>query len=199
MKALYGIEPDLCMVHPQIIINNNQDIVLPQYFYIQLLHLKNGDFESATDDAIKIIDSLILSATEGLLFFKTGAGGIVYFHNQEISVENFQESSGILDLKHPLDRYLLSLTQLSEILDTQIVFIASSPKVIHKCSKLHLIPATIEDFYATTSTSWLEPKMIVDIHVTLAPMTQIQWQEEEIEAPQNQGNDIHWLEINNAE
>lgn len=194
MKILYGIDPDLCIGNPQLISQHSQDVVLPKYFYIQLLHLKNGNFESATESATKIIDSLILTSAEDLLIFQTSVGGTVYFHDQEIKVENFQGIYVNLDFSNPFDRYLLNSAKISEILDVKIIFVTSSSEVIRKCRMLNFDVATIEEFSNMSGESWLQPEMIVDIQTRLNPMAQIQWEDEETEEAQNDGNDILWIE-----
>ena len=195
MKILYGIEPDLCIRNPQLISHNERDVVLPKYFYIQLLHLKNGNFESATESATKIIDSLITTSAEDLLIFQTSAGGTVYFNDQEITVENFQGIYGNLDFRNPLDRYLVNLAKISETLDATIVFIASSSEIIRKCRMLNFDVATIEEFSTISGESWLQAEMILQIQAMFDPKTQIQWQEEETEEAENDGNDIFWIEV----
>ncbi|GAB4304738.1 MAG: hypothetical protein Fur0025_46580 [Oscillatoriaceae cyanobacterium] len=201
MKILYGIEPDLCIVNPQLVTDHSQDVVLPKYFYLQLVHLKNGDFESATEGAKKIIDSLRPSSAEDLLIFQTLAGGTVYFHDQEINLDNFH-AYGNLDFNNPLDRYFLNLAKISEILAAQVVFITSSTEIFQKCRVLHFERATVEEFLGTREAfspvggeSWLQPEMILDIQARFDPMAQIQWQEEETEEAGSQENDISWIEI----
>ena len=59
MKILYALEPDLCLINPQYINEFTKDIILPKYFYTQLQHLSLGNFQSATDNANLIINSLL--------------------------------------------------------------------------------------------------------------------------------------------
>lgn len=196
MKILYGIQPDLCIANSELVIQHSQDVVLPKYFYLQLLHLTNGNFGSATDEATKIIDSLLPTSAEDVLIFQTSAGGTIYFHDQEISLNNFQGISDNLDCRNPLDRYLLSLAKISEILDAKVVFITSSSEILSKCRFLHFDIGTIEEFSNISGESWFQPEMILNIQSMFDPMTQIQWQEEAAaEEPLSQGNDINWIEI----
>jgi hypothetical protein len=195
MKILYGIQPDLCIANSELVIQNSQDVVLPKYFYLQLLYLKNSNLGSATYEATKIIDSLLPISAEDLLIFQTSSGGKIYFHDQEISLSNYQRISDNLDFRNPFDRYLLSLAKISEILDAKVVFITSSSEIFSRCRFLHFDIGTIEEFSSISGESWLQPERILNIQAMFDPMTQIQWQEEETEEPISQGNDINWIEI----
>ncbi|MBO1347384.1 MAG: hypothetical protein EBE86_008300 [Hormoscilla sp. GUM202] len=80
MNILYGIEPDLCIVNPDLSIGASRDIVLPKYFYMQLEHLKNETF---TEAAAKIVDSLEMQEAEDLLIFKNW-GPFIFMTNKKI-------------------------------------------------------------------------------------------------------------------
>ena len=138
MNTLYGIEPDLCIVNPDLLICASRDIVLPKYFYMQLEHLKNGDFQSFTEAAAKIVDSLEMQEVENLLIFKNCKGGTVYFHDQQKNMENIDVTNEILDSGNHFDQYLISLLRLAEFLECQIVFLASSSEIIRKCENLNI-------------------------------------------------------------
>ncbi len=104
-----------------------------------------------------------------------------------------------LDFRNPIDRYLLSLAKISEILDAKVVFITSSSEIFSKCRFLHFDIGTIEEFSSISGESWLQPEKILNIQAMFDPMTQkIQWQEEETEEPLSQGNDINWIEITHS-
>lgn len=194
MKILCGIEPDCCIQNPNIIAEKCQDFILPKYLYGQLLHLKNGNFQFATQSATQIIDSLVNPIQEDLLIFKTSSGGIVYFNNEAIGLDDF-EGVDDFDLSNPVDRYLLNLEKISTILDAKIIFITSSSELHQKCNRLNFEIATVEEFLAMSCDSWLQPEMLLDIQSPLDPIAQIEWQEEEQPESLNQGDEICWIEI----
>ncbi|MFB2876464.1 hypothetical protein [Floridanema aerugineum] len=193
MNILYGLEPDLSISNPDLLVWTSKDVVLPKYFYGQLVYLKDGNFHAATEAAKKMIESLDRQETFELLVFKTVSGGTIYFINEEIDLENVLSSYENMDLRNPLDRYLLSLLKLSETFESKIVFLGLSPEIISKCSRLGFDVANIEEF-STHSESWLTPEMIVDIQVILDPISQVKWQDFSEEIGENQ-DDIQWLDI----
>lgn len=211
MKVLYGLEADFCINNPELIADSFKDIVLPKYFYTQLAHLSNGNFPTATDAAIKIMNSFMRQRESDVLIFKTISGGTVYFTNEEANCVNIDTSYENLEPRNLLDRYLLSLLKLSETLKAKIVFLASSPEVIRKCRTLHFEIATIEEFSAG-GKSWLQPEMLLDIQAetsnairkqefvstqeqATAPepdsAAQVQWRDIKVAGQSN----IHWIDI----
>jgi len=195
MNILYGIEPDLCIVNPDLLICASRDIVLPKYFYMQLQHLKNGDFQTFTETAAKIVDYLEMQEAEDLLIFKNCKGGTVYFHDQQKNMENIDLTYEILDIRNPLDQYLISLLRLTEVLECQIVFLASSSEIIRKCETLNFAVSTIEEFStAYLGDLWLQPEMIVGIQARLDPLSQVEWQEETEEVAE-QDDGIKWVNV----
>jgi len=212
MKLLYGIEPDLCIINPEILVNFTKDIILPKYFYSQITHLSQGNFQVATDAATVILNSLIKQEQSDVLIFQTVNGGIVYFTDEathKLNIDNCYEN---LDIKNLLDRYLLSLLKLSEILEAKTVFVASSAEVIRKCRSLNFEVATLEEFL-TPDESWLQPEILIDIQASMAettseaepvvtqqhlnttelePFVQIEWRD--IRVP-GQLNNLKWIDI----
>ncbi|NEQ72777.1 MAG: hypothetical protein F6K23_06650 [Okeania sp. SIO2C9] len=186
MKALYGIEPDLCISNPDILIWNNKDVILPKYFYNQLVYLTEGDFTQATQAAEKIINSLERQEIPNLLIFKTISEGTIYFYNEEINAKPI----GDLDTRNPIDRYMLGLINIAEILECQTIFLPLSSEIINKCRALNIDVTNAEEFM-TIDTSWLEPEMLVGIEAKLDPLSQVQW--EEVQAVEELGN-INWVE-----
>lgn len=87
MKILYGLEPDFCIVNPDLVNTYSKDLVLPQYFYIQLEYLKNGNFHSATNAANQIINSLVRQVSD-FLIFKTNCNGTIYLINEKINLNH---------------------------------------------------------------------------------------------------------------
>ncbi len=191
MKILYGIEPDVCMSHPEV-VSSDKDIILPKYFYNQLEYIKQSSVEFANDAAAKIIDSLLGQGELNFLVFKTIRHGTVYFVDEGNNLENYAKEKNI-DIKTPIDRYLLILLKIAEITEAKIVFIAMSAQVISRCSSLGFEVASIEEF-SNPGNSWLQPEMLVDIQTKLDPLALIKWQEdlEEVVEPEN---NIHWLDI----
>jgi hypothetical protein len=212
MKVLYGIEPDLCIINPEILVDFTKDIILPKYFYAQITHLSQGNFQAVTDAAIKILNSLIKQEQSDVLIFNTVKRGIVYFTDEATNHKNIDDHYKNLDTRNLLDRYLLSLFKFSEIIAANIVFLASSSEVIRKCRNLNFEVATLEEF-TRSGESWLRPKMLVDIQasiddkisepkslVTQEPITapssenpaQIQWQDIRLAG---EPSNIHWINI----
>ncbi len=205
MKLLYALEPDLCLINPQYINNFTKDIILPKYFYTQLQHLSSGNFQSATDTANLIINSLIEYDESEVLIFKTVAGGTVYFIDEKIHQRNTENNS-------LLDCYLYSLLKLSENLEAKIVFLASSPEIIRKCNALNIEVIIVEEYLAIAE-SWLQPEMLLNFQAScrenideteefptqqqedapqLQPSTQVEWRD--ITTLQQQNN-IQWVDI----
>jgi len=56
MKALYGIEPDLCISNPDILVWSNKDVILPKYFYNQLVYLTCLLYTSDAADDMQCVD-----------------------------------------------------------------------------------------------------------------------------------------------
>ncbi|NEN89530.1 MAG: hypothetical protein F6K48_11730 [Okeania sp. SIO3H1] len=186
MRALYGIEPDLCISNPDILIWSSKDVILPKYFYNQLVYLTEKDFTQATQAAEKILNSLERQETPNLLIFKTISEGTIYFHNEEINIKPI----GDLDIRNPIDRYILGLLNIAEILECSTIFLPLSSEIINKCFALNIDVTNTEEFM-TTGTSWLKPEMLVGIEAKLDPLSQVQW--EEVQAVEKLGN-INWVE-----
>ncbi|WP_414620245.1 hypothetical protein [Calothrix sp. CCY 0018] len=200
MNILYALEPDLCLINPQYINDFTKDIILPKYFYTQLQHLSLGNFQSATEAANLIINSLIEHDDPEILIFKTVAGGTVYFIDEKLHQTN-------LDTNSLLDCYLFSLLKLSENLEAKIVFLTSSPEIIRKCQALNFEVAIVEE-YLTIGESWLQPEMLLNFQANCREniseaqdlpipqqedtFQQIEWQD--ITTSQRQNN-IHWMDI----
>jgi hypothetical protein len=212
MKLLYAIESDLCLINPETLIDCTKDIVLPKYFYSQITHLSQGDFQVATDAATRILNSLINREQSDVLIFKTSTGRTVYFIDEVANCRSFDNPYENLNTTNLLDRYLLSLLKLSETLESKIVFIASSAEVIRKCRTLNFEVATLEEF-STPGESWLRREMLVEIQanrddtiseteplvtqeqVTVLepePSVQIEWRDIRLA---EQISNIHWVQI----
>lgn len=198
MKVLYGIYPDLCISNPVRVVKASKNVVLPKYFYNQLAYLQNGNFQAATEAATKIMTSLIKQESPNVLIFKTVAGGTVYFTDEAANCGSFDNSYENLDTRNPLDRYLLSLSKLSETLEAKIVFIASSLEVVRKCHTLNFEVASIEEFL-TPDESWLQPEMLVNIQVTISDTINepepLVTQEQVIAPELNSSLEIQWQDI----
>ncbi|MGB3652418.1 MAG: hypothetical protein WBA41_14540 [Rivularia sp. (in: cyanobacteria)] len=203
MKVLYALEPDLCLINPQYINDFTKDIILPKYFYTQLQHLSLGNFQSATDNANLIINSLIEYDESEILIFKTVGGGTVYFIDEKVYQTNIDNNS-------LLDCYLYSLIKLSENLEAKIVFLTSSPELIRKCNALNIEVIIIEEYLAIAQ-SWLQPEILLNQascrenldetelttqqqeNITqIQPSTQIEWRDI---ATSQQQNNIQWVDI----
>jgi len=103
MKQIYGIEPDLCIQNPALILDFGKDIILPQYFYEQLKHLQAGNYYQVTESANQIFQSLQpIEELDNILVFKTPQNGVIYFLNQEISLNNTEFTEDQFDLSNPL-------------------------------------------------------------------------------------------------
>ena len=212
MKVLYCLEPDLYIINSKSLVNFDKDVILPKYFYTQLTHLSQGNFQNATDAATIIVNSLSTWAESDILIFKTVAGGTVYFTDEAANCGSFDHSYDNLDTRNLLDRYLLSLLKLSETLEAKIVFLASSPEVVRKCRTLNFEIATLEEF-STPGESWLRPEMLVNIQPSIsnttsepehdatqdqvtapdpAPSVEIQWRDIRVA---RQGSNIEWIDI----
>ncbi len=193
-------------------IDCTKDIVLPKYFYSQITHLSQGDFQVATDAATRILNSLINREQSDVLIFKTSTGGTVYFIDEVANCRSFDNPYENLNTTNLLDRYLLSLLKLSETLESKIVFIASSAEVIRKCRTLNFEVATLEEF-STPGESWLRPEMLVEIQANIndtiseteplvtqeqvsalepEPSVQIEWRDIRLA---EQISNIHWVQI----
>ena len=210
MKVLYGIEPDLFMTIAKKVTLFSKDVILPQYFYIQLMHLKQGNYQVATDAASTVINSLVKSIESNDLLFYTSYNGSVYFVDEAIYHVNNNQC--FIDGNSLLERYLLSLLKISEILESKVIFITSSPEVVRKCRILNFEIGTLEDF-SSSGKSWLESEMLLDIQASITKdrneiefaVTQdantykldnpeeIQWQDIRVI---EQSNNIQWMDIN---
>ncbi|MDP5337457.1 MAG: hypothetical protein NWQ28_02635 [Nodularia sp. (in: cyanobacteria)] len=165
MKILYGIEPYICIVNPDILRNFSLDIVLPQYFLTQLNHLSNSNFGNSTESANIIINSLNQGEDSNLLLFKTNAEGTAYFIDEAINYLKVDSQYQNIDSTNLLDRYLLSLLYLSNILEAKIVFLAASPEIIGKCRILNLDTVTLAES-TLNGESWLQPEMLINIETS---------------------------------
>lgn len=213
MKVLYGIEPNLCIRNPEALVNFTKDIILPKYFFTQLIHLSNGNFQFATDAATIIVNSLIKYGESDVFIFKTVSGGTVYVTDEATYQMNINNQYENIDTINLLDRYLLSLLKVSDFLEAEVIFIASSPEIIRKCHTLNFEVANLEEF-AASGESWLRPEMLVDIQASIYTSTsapealptqeqvptseldtfieEIQWRD--IRVAEEDSN-IHWIDI----
>lgn len=196
MNIVYGIEPDLCISNTDLLVWASKDIILPKYFYLQLEHLNNGDFLSGTTSAKKIIESLQRQDADGLLVFKTVCGSTVYFHNETMCVENYLITRIGFDVKNPLDRYLLSLFMIVEILEVQGCFLASSPEVIRKCRTLGFQLTTAEELLSI-GNSYLQTEMILEMQEKLDPMARVQWHDQ-VEEVVEEADNIQWIDTTSS-
>lgn len=165
MKILYGFEPDICIINPDILINFSLDVVLPQYFLTQVNYLKDSSFGDATVAANKIINSLKKWENTDLLLFQTNEGGKVYFIDETINYIKLQRQYQNIDNTNPIDRYLLSILYLSEIIEAKIVFLASSVEIIRRCNILNFDTITLKEFNLN-GNSWLQPELLFNIQVS---------------------------------
>ncbi|MCL1470999.1 hypothetical protein [Argonema antarcticum] len=193
MNILYGLEPDLCICNPELLVWTSKDVVLPKYFYSQLVYLKDGNFHAATEAATKIIESLDRQEILEFLIFKTVSGGTIYFIDEAMKLENVLSSYEDIDARNPLDRYLLTLLKLAETFEYKISFLALTSEIIRKISRLGFAVASMQEF-STPSESWLKPEMIADIQLILDPLSQLKWQDFSEEIEENK-DDIQWLDI----
>jgi|694.fasta_scaffold68497_7 hypothetical protein len=206
MNILYAIEPDLCITNPGILINFPLDIVLPQYILTQINHLSNSDFGNVTVSANKILTSLQPTENTDLLIFNTNNKGTIYFIDETIYHLQINREYENIDPAIPINRYLLSLLYLSNILESQIIFLAASSEIIRKCRIFNFETVNLADFQPD-GKSWLTPEILVNITtnnpdlITATDMlnpseieepVQIEWQDIRI----SQGiNNIKWIEI----
>lgn len=210
MIILYGIEPDLCMIGTNILTSFSKDVILPKYFYLQLTHLSQGNYQVVTNIAITLINSLVKRTELNDLLFYTSYNGSVYFVDE--AVYNVNNNQYHLDGNSLLELYLLSLLKISEMLESKVIFITSSPEVIRKCRILNFEIGTLEDF-SSTGKSWLEPEMLSDIQASITEdrnevefvadqegntyevqnSEEIQWQDIRVIEP---SNNIQWMDIN---
>lgn len=160
MKKFYCIEPDLCISQPELIIQSSKDIVLPKYLYTQLLYLKNGNFADATTTATQILDVLEAETHSNDLIFKNLNNGIIYFINEKIYGDQLNTLNIPLDNNNLLDCYLLSSLHLAEILESQIVFVASSSELRRKCHSLNIEIMVVEEFLVGGET-WFKPEFFL--------------------------------------
>ncbi len=198
MKILYGIEPDLCIVNTQLLTDFTKDLILPSFFHTQLTHLKNGNFQTATDAALSILNSLNKHEQLDAMIFNTVAGGTVYFIDETNQYININNRSDNLDIRNLLDRYLLSLRKLSETLEARVAFFTSSTDVIKKCRSLNFDIVTLEEF-TTLGESWSQPEMLVDkqesqpdVASQLDPLSS---QEQLIFTKPEQSTQVQWHDI----
>ena len=162
MKKFYCIEPDLCMSQPELIIQSSKDIVLPKYLYTQLIYLKNGNFANATTTATQILDVLEAETHSNDLIFRNLNNGIIYFINEKIYGDQLNILNIPLDNNNLLDCYLLSSLHLAEILESQIVFLASSPELRRKCHSLNMEIMVVEEFLVGGET-WFKPELFLPL------------------------------------
>jgi hypothetical protein len=197
MNQVYGIEPDLCIKNPALILDFGKDIILPQYFYDQLKHLQKGNYYEATEASNQILQSLqSIEGLDNILAFKTPQNGFIYFINQEISFNNTKFTEDEFDLKNPLHRYLLSLFIMAKSLETSVIFLINSSILIQKCNLLKFDFINIKDF-ANYSASWLNTDLLLSIQSHLQPIqatTQIQWTDEP-EIVSNPTLNISWQDL----
>lgn len=206
MKVLYAIELDLCIINPDTLINFPSDIILPKYFFTQLNFLKNRDLGNATVAANKIINSLKQCGDTDILLFTNNNGGKVYFIDETINYLNLDNEYTNLDSTNPLDRYLLSLLYISNILEAKIFFLSSSPEINCKCRILNFDPVTLEKL-PNIGESWLHTEMLVNLQASNLDIVtehnildasetdttiQIQWQD--IKGSQ-EVNNIKWIDM----
>jgi hypothetical protein len=171
MKQIYGIEPDLCIQNPALILDFGKDIILPQYFYEQLKHLQAGNYYQVTESANQIFQSLqLIEELDNILVFKTPQNGVIYFLNQEISLNNTEFTEDQFDLSNPLHRYLLSLLSLSRLLGTSTTFLINSSALISKCTLLKFGLVNVSDF-SHYSESWLNADLILSSESKLTAVT----------------------------
>ncbi len=96
------------------------------------------------------------------LFFKTVYNGNIYFIDE--SLYHSKNKDYPINNETLLDCYLLSLLEISQILEAKIIFITSSPEVIKKCRLLNFEIGTLED--SSNGECWLEPKMLLDVQAS---------------------------------
>lgn len=202
MNQIYGIEPDLCIQNPALILDFGKDIILPKYFYSQLHHLRGGNYYEATEAADLILQSLYpMEELENILVFKTDKNGIIYFIDQEISLDSSKFTDDQFDTQNPFDRYLLSLYKLSNLLTCQTLFIINSSAIIQKCRLLNFRLINIQDF-SNYRESWLNTEHILSLHSQLLsiasqvePILQIQWNDEAETITEVTDNIIYWQDL----
>jgi Protein kinase domain len=186
MKKIYGLEPDLVIRHPEIIIHSTIDIVLPKYFYNQLIHLKNGNFQDATEIAANILSSLVRQSKHNLLIFRNHGNGTVYFIdevNYFINHTNLPE----FDIHLPLDRYLLSLLSFSNQLKTELIFFATSYQVVEKCRSLGFFVVS-KGMSVISGKSFLQSEILFESKISLEIPSELLLQERyRIIKPMTQG------------
>lgn len=194
MLKIYGIEPDLCITNPHWITDCPNDIILPQYFYVQLEYIKNSNFNRATEASQQILDSLEKQEYSNLLLFQTTSNCLRYFANQEVAWNFINENHQTIDIAIPINRYLVTLFMFAGYLKWKVEFLALSSEVIYLCQKLGFGIATPESFFVP-STSGLETTLIQEVQIRLDPLAQIQWQEDIDEAIE-QVDFIQWIDLN---
>lgn len=206
MNILYAIELDLCITNPDILISFPLDIVLPQYLLTQINHLTNSDFGDVTVSANKILTSLQPNENTDLLIFNTNTQGTIYFIDETIHHLQTNRQYENIDPAIPLNRYLLSLVYLSTILESQVIFLASSNDIIRKCRIFNFETVNLKDF-KPHGESWLKPEMLVNLPTTnydiipesdilntlgIEANVKIEWQDMRI----SQGtNNIEWIDM----
>lgn len=206
MNILYAIEPDLCITNPDILINFPLDIILPQYLLTQINHLSNSDFGNVTVSANKILTSLKPQENTDLLIFNTNTQGKIYFIDETIHHLQINRQYENIDPAIPINRYLLSLLYLSNILESQVIFLASSSEIIRKCRIFNFETVNLADF-KPHGEPWLTPEILVNIATNepdiitetdifnpseIEETVQIEWQDMRI----SQGtNNIKWIDM----
>jgi hypothetical protein len=159
-----------------------------------------------TVSANKILTSLQPTENTDLLIFNTNNKGTIYFIDETIYHLQINREYENIDPAIPINRYLLSLLYLSNILESQIIFLAASSEIIRKCRIFNFETVNLADFQPD-GKSWLTPEILVNITtnnpdlITATDMlnpseieepVQIEWQDIRI----SQGiNNIKWIEI----
>lgn len=193
MNILYGLEPDLVMNDPEWVTHSPNDLMLPQYFYYQLQHLKSGDYGDSSNSANHILTSLNGSEGSDLLRFTNQKNKQIYFLNQEVAYDCLGNSNEMIDLSIALNRYLVTLYFYAGLLKAQVYFLNLSQQVIYDCLTLNLEVVKTEDFLLPHE-SWLTPQSIQKIQERLEPDQKIKWRNY---PPQNSQSidQIKWFNI----
>jgi hypothetical protein len=111
-----------------------------------------------------ILNSLTQQVESDYLFFKTVCNGNIHFIDE--SLYHSKNKDYAITNQTLLDCYLLSLLEISQILEAKIIFITSSPEVIKKCRLLNFEIGTLED--SSNGECWLEPKMLSDAQASIS-------------------------------
>ncbi|MFP4134139.1 MAG: hypothetical protein ACOC04_02905 [Halothece sp.] len=174
MNILHALEPDLAMNDPEWITHSPNDLILPQYFYSQLQHLKSGDHGESSHNANQILTSLTQTPTSDCLRFLNQENKQIYFLDQEIAYDCLGSNSEIIDLSIALNRYLVTLYFYAGLLKAQVYFLNLSQEVIYDCLTLKLEVVNTEEFLLSNE-SWLTPQAIKKIQEQLNPKNKIKW------------------------